>query len=71
MPDPKTQQDLISYIAELERRIAILERSAVRIVTVANRTTAPVPTPNAGRIIYDTTAGRLYAGNGSTWNALW
>ena len=71
MPDPKTQQDLISYISELERRIAILERSAVRIVTVANRTTAPIPTPNAARIIYDTNAGRLYAGNGSTWNALW
>ena len=74
MPDPKTQQDLISYIAELERRIAILERSAVRIVTVADLlglTTPSTPTPNAGRIIYDTLTGRLYAGNGSTWNALW
>lgn len=68
MPDYRTQQDLISYIARLEERVKLLERSAVRIDVTATRASAA---PNAGRIIYDTTAGRLYAGNGSTWNALW
>lgn len=71
MPAYKIQQDLLDYIAVLEDRITRLERSAVRIDVVANRTVAPVPTPNRGRIIFDVAAGRLYAGNGSTWNALW
>lgn len=69
MPAPKTQQDLIAYITELERRIALLESSAVRIDQVATRASA---TPSKGRIIFDTSAtNRLYAGDGTSWNALW
>jgi hypothetical protein len=69
MPAYRTQQDLIDYIAELERRITLLEQSAVRIDKTATRASA---TPAAGRIIYDTSGTpKLYAGNGSTWNALW
>jgi hypothetical protein len=69
MPAPNTQQDLIAYIAELEQRITLLERSATRIDFVATRASA---TPSKGRIIFDTSAtNRLYGGNGSSWNALW
>lgn len=68
MPAPKTQQDLIAYIAELERRIALLESSAVRIDQVATRASA---TPSKGRIIFDTSTNKLYAGDGTSWNALW
>ena len=69
MPSPNTQQDLIAYIAELERRITLLERSAVRVDQIAVRASA---TPSKGRIIFDTSAtNRLYAGDGTNWNALW
>ena len=68
MPAYRTQKDLIDYITELERRITRLERSAVRIDFAAARASM---TASAGRIIYDTTGGRLYGGNGSAWNALW
>lgn len=71
MPSYKTQQDLVAYIAALEDRVARLERSTVRIDTVANRTVAPTPTATKGRIIFDTAAGKLYAGDGTNWNALW
>jgi len=69
MPSYRTQQDLIDYITDLERRVSILETSAVRI----DRTTARasvIGTP--GRIIFDTTTGKLYAAdNAKAWNALW
>ena len=69
MASYRTQQDLINYIADLERRISLLETSATRI----DRTTARasvIGTP--GRIIFDTTTGKLYAGdNAKAWNALW
>jgi hypothetical protein len=69
MPKYETQQDLIAYITELERRITLLERSAVRIDFTTTRASM---TASAGRIIYDTSGTpKLYAGNGSTWNALW
>ena len=71
MPAYRTQEDLIDYITDLERRIAILERSAVRI----DRTTARASvTASPGRIIFDTSAGRLYGANNASppvWNALW
>jgi hypothetical protein len=69
MPAFNTQQDLIAYITDLERRIALLEQSATRI----DKTTARASvTGRPGKIIFDTTAGRLYAGdNSGTWNALW
>ena len=68
MPKYETQQDLLDYIADLERRITLLERSAVRIDSTTTRASM---TASAGRIIYDTSASKLYAGNGSVWNALW
>lgn len=69
MPAYRTQQDLIDYISELERRIAVLERSAVRIDKTATRGSS-VASP--GRIIFDTSTGKLYAGdNALAWNALW
>lgn len=78
MPAYRTQQDLIAYIAELERRIALLEQSAVRIDKTATRASAAA---TKGRIIFDTTTNKLYAGDGSrdsagapftsAWNALW
>lgn len=68
MANYRTQQDLVDYIAALEDRITRLERSAVRIDTVASRTSAA---PSVGRIIYETGTSKLYAGNGSAWNALW
>ena len=72
MASPNSQQDLITYIAQLEARITLLERSAVRIDRVLDRTVSPGPTASPGRIIFDTTAGRLYAANNAgTWNALW
>jgi len=69
MPAYRTQQDLLDYIADLERRISKLESSAVRI----DRTTARASViASPGRIIFDSTTGRLYAGdNASAWNALW
>lgn len=70
MASYRTQQDLIDYIAELEQRIARLEQSAVRIDRVVAR--ASVTNVSPGRIIFDSTAGRLYAGdNAGVWNALW
>lgn len=69
MPAYRTQQDLIDYISELERRIAVLERSAVRIDKTATRASS-VASP--GRIIFDSSTGKLYAGdNALAWNALW
>lgn len=68
MPAFNTQQDLIEYIAQLERRITLLERSATRI----DKTTARASlTADKGRIIFDTTANKLYGGDGTNWNALW
>lgn len=68
----KSQQDLIDYIAHLERRIDLLEKSAVRI-DVINQTSggAPAASPSAGRIVYWTPGSKLYGANGSTWSALW
>ena len=69
MPAFNTQQDLVAYIAQLERRIALLESSVVRIDKTSTRATL---TADKGRIIFDTSAtNRLYAGDGSAWNALW
>ena len=69
MPAYRTQQDLIDYITDLERRIAILERSAVRIDRTAARASV-IASP--GRIIFDSSTGKLYAGdNAAAWNALW
>ena len=68
MPAFNTQQDLLDYIAELERRIVLLEQSATRIDKTSARALLPA---SKGRIIFDTTAGKLYAGDGTAWNALW
>ena len=68
MPAPNSQQDLIAYISELEQRIAMLERSAVRLDKTATRSSIAA---KGGRIIYDTAANKLYAGDGTNWNALW
>ena len=68
MPAYRTQQDLIDYISELERRIAVLERSAVRIDKTATRASSVA---SAGRIIFDTSANKLYAADGTNWVALW
>ena len=65
----RTQQDLIEYITALEARITLLERSAVRIDKTSTRASI---TAAKGRIIFDTSAtNRLYAGDGTNWNALW
>lgn len=73
MPAYRTQQDLLDYITDLEERIAKLERSAVRISVVASRTSAPPsgPARTAGRIIFETGSNKLYAADGTNWNALW
>ena len=63
-----TQQDLVDYITHLERRIALLERSAVRIDKTNTRASL---TADKGRIIFDTSTNKLYAGDGTSWNALW
>jgi hypothetical protein len=68
MPAFNTQQDLLDYIADLERRIVLLERSVVRIDNTSSRASLPA---SKGRIIYDTSTNKLYAGDGSAWNALW
>jgi len=69
MPAFNTQQDLLDYIAELERRIVLLEQSATRIDKTSDRSKLPA---SKGRIIFDTSAtNRLYAGDGTNWNALW
>ena len=69
MPAYRTQQDLIDYIEQLEQRIAKLEASAVRIDRTAARASV---TASPGRIIYDSSAGRLYGANSAgAWNALW
>ena len=68
MPAFNTQQDLLDYIRQLEARIALLERSAVRIDKTATRASL---TADKGRIIYDTSTNKLYAGDGTSWNALW
>jgi hypothetical protein len=68
MPAFNTQQDLVAYITQLERRIALLESSVVRIDKTSSRATL---TADKGRIIFDTGANKLYAGDGSAWNALW
>ena len=69
MPAFNTQQDLVAYITQLERRIALLESSVVRIDKTSTRATL---TADKGRIIFDTSAtNRLYAGDGTSWNALW
>ena len=72
MPAFNTQQDLLDYIADLERRIVLLERSVVRIDNTSSRASLPA---SKGRIIYDTSTGaggnKLYAGDGTAWNALW
>ena len=69
MPAYRTQQDLLDYIEQLEQRVAKLETSAIRI----DKTTARASViASPGRIIFDSTTGRLYAGdNASAWNALW
>ena len=69
MASYRSQEDLIAYISRLEDRISRLESSAVRI----DRTTARASViASPGRIIFDTTTGKLYAGdNASAWNALW
>jgi hypothetical protein len=68
MPAFNTQQDLLDYIADLERRIVLLERSVVRIDNTSSRASLPA---SKGRIIYDTSTNKLYAGDGSAWNTLW
>lgn len=68
MPAFNTQQDLLDYITDLERRISTLERSIVRIDNISDRTKIVA---SKGRIIYDTSTNKLYAGDGSAWNALW
>ena len=68
MPAFNTQQDLLDYIADLERRIVLLEQSVVRIDNTSSRASLPA---SKGRIIYDTSTNKLYAGDGSAWNALW
>ena len=68
MPAFNTQQDLVAYITQLERRIALLESSVVRIDKTSQRATL---TADKGRIIFDTSTNKLYAGDGTSWNALW
>jgi hypothetical protein len=46
----------------------LLERSVVRIDNTSSRASLPA---SKGRIIYDTSTNKLYAGDGSAWNALW
>ena len=78
MPAYRTQDDLIDYITKLEQRVARLEQSAVRIDQTGNRASSVA---SKGRIIFDTSTNKLYAGDGSrdsagspyttAWNALW
>ena len=68
MPAYRTQQDLLDYIARLEARITRLEQSVVRIDKTATRASL---TADKGRIIFDTSTNKLYAGDGTSWNALW
>lgn len=68
MPAFNTQQDLLDYIARLEARIAKLEQSSVRIDKALR---GSLPTAPQGRIIFDTGTLKLYAGDGTGWNALW
>ena len=69
MPAYRTQQDLLDYIEQLEQRVAKLETSAVRIDRTAARASV-IASP--GRIIFDSSTGKLYAGdNAAAWNALW
>ena len=68
MPAYRTQQDLIDYITKLEERITLLERSAVRIDKTSARASI---TAAKGRIVFDTSTNKLYAGDGTSWNALW
>ena len=68
MPAFNTQQDLLDYIADLERRIVLLEQSTTRLDRTSDRSKLAA---SKGRIIYDTTANKLYAGDGTLWNALW
>ena len=68
MPAYRTQQDLIDYIAKLERRVALLEFSATRIDKTSARASI---TAAKGRIVFDTSTNKLYAGDGTNWNALW
>jgi len=67
MPAPRSQQDLIVYIAELESRIKLLEQSVTRIDRTSSRASL---TAAKGRIIYDTSDNKLYGGNGTVWTAL-
>lgn len=72
MPAFRTQQDLLDYIEQLEQRVAKLETSAARIDRVTDRTAIVAANRSPGRIIFDSTAGRLYAAdNAANWNALW
>lgn len=68
MPAFRTQDDLLDYITALERRITLLERSATRIDKTSSRASL---TADKGRIIFDTSTNKLYAGDGTSWNALW
>ena len=68
MPAFRTQEDLLDYITGLERRITLLERSATRIDKTSQRATL---TADKGRVIFDTSTNKLYAGDGTSWNALW
>ena len=72
MPAFRTQQDLLDYIEQLEQRVAKLETSAARIDRVTDRTAIVAANRSPGRIIFDSTADRLYAAdNAANWNALW
>jgi hypothetical protein len=68
VPAFNTQQDLLDYIERLEARITKLEQSSVRIDKTSSRASLPA---SQTRIIYDTSTNKLYAGDGSAWNALW
>lgn len=69
MPAFNTQQDLLDYIARLEARITKLEQSSVRIDKTSSRASLPA---SQSRIIFDTSGTpKLYAGDGTNWNALW
>ena len=68
MPAFKTQRDLIDHINALERRIRLLEQSVARIDRTSARASSAA---SKGRIIYDTSTNKLYAGDGTNWNALW
>lgn len=68
MASYRTQDDLIEYITKLEERVTRLERSVVRIDQTATRASSVA---SKGRIIYDTSTNKLYAGDGTSWNALW